>query len=285
MAAADTITVQQIPAGLIRAGDNDRKSWDPAGLAQLAASIKASGLAQPPTCRPMPDGTYQLVAGERRFRACTELLGWTTVPVHVRPLTDDQAAEIMLAENESRTDLNPIEQATAYQARLNRGATIAELAERCGIPRRRIESRLRLLALADDIAHLVATGNLPLGTADLISDLDHNRQHLCIAAIQTGIATDALRVMVARLMGEQQSEPLFDPASFFQVSEYIGHAVEVAATEQLGLFSAQIDALTRDRDRQIRAMRANGATLKAIGAMVGLSHPSVRAICLKGEGA
>lgn len=281
MTMTDTLTpltVATIPARLIRAGNNDRKTFDRAGLEQLAASISASGLAQPPTVRPVGDG-FELVAGERRFRAVTEILGWLEVPCHVRSLTDDEAADIMLAENEARADLDPIEQANAYRSRLDRGCTVAELASRCGIPRARVESHLRLLTLADDVAFMVAHGQLGLGHADQIAHLDHNRQHLAVAGLQAGLAPDAFRVLVARLTGEQQSEPLFDADAFWSVEEYVIDAREQAGCEQLGLFAQQIEAATQARDKGIRDMRANGASFRRIGEAVGLSHVAVQKIC------
>jgi ParB family chromosome partitioning protein len=275
-------TVDMVPAHLIRAGTNDRETFDRAGLEQLASSIATTGLASPPTVRPMPDGTFQLVAGERRTRACRDILGWAEMPCHVRHLSSDEAAALMLSENEARVDLNPIEQAKAYRARLDGGVTVAELSERCGIPRRRIESRLRLLSLADDIAHVVATGNLSLGAADQIADLDHNRQHLAVAGLQAGLDTGGFGALVVRLTAEQQAEPLFDPASFFQIEEYRLEAEQAAAVEQLGLFAREVTEATRRRDDGIRAMRAAGASLRRIAEVVGMTHAGVRCVLARG---
>ena len=272
-------TVKSVPADRIRAGCNDRKTFDPAGLRQLADSIAASGLAQPPTVRPMPGGWFELVAGERRFRACTELLGWVEVPCHVRELSDSEAADIMLAENEARADLDPIEQARAYRSRLDAGVSIADIVTRCGIPRSRIESRLRLLSLADDIAHLVARGQLTLGQADQIADLDHNRQHLAVAGMDQGLDARGFRQLVVRLTVEQQQDSMFDPDSFFQIEEYVVDARQAASVEQLGLFSSQAEQATRARDAEIRRLRASGQSLRAIAAACGLSHVAVAKIC------
>ena len=217
-------TVKSVPADRIRAGCNDRKTFDPAGLRQLADSIAASGLAQPPTVRPMPGGWFELVAGERRFRACTELLGWVEVPCHVRELSDSEAADIMLAENEARADLDPIEQARAYRSRLDAGVSIADIVTRCGI-------------------HLVARGQLTLGQADQIADLDHNRQHLAVAGMNQGLDARGFRQLVVRLTVEQQQDSMFDPDSFFQIEEYVVDARQAASVEQLGLFSSQAEQL------------------------------------------
>ena len=85
-----------------------RRDFDPVELSELAASIRSQGLLQPITVRPMPDGRYQLVAGERRLRA-TQNLGWTTIQAIVREVDDNQLLELSLVENLLRTDLNDIE--------------------------------------------------------------------------------------------------------------------------------------------------------------------------------
>jgi ParB/RepB/Spo0J family partition protein len=282
MTMTATHTIEQIPAELIHAGDktNDRKHFDPAALEQLAASIATSGLAQAPVVRPMADGTFEIVAGERRCRAMIDLLGWAEVPCSVRVLTDEEASTMTLLENMARADLSVIEEANAYQGRLDRGWSISDLSERCGVPRRRIESRLRLLRLAPDVQHLVASSNVSLRDADQLVGLDVNRQRLALAGLQGGLDSRGFTVLVARLRGEQDSETMFDPDSFFQVAEYVGHAQEIVEAEQLGLFSQQIEEATSKRNAGIRAMRANGATYQAIAAVVGLTHPAVRTICL-----
>lgn len=271
-----TPTITALPADRIRPGNNDRARFDPAELATLAASIDASGLAQPPTVRPMPDGTWQIVAGERRFRAVTTILGWSEVPCIIRQLDDDQASDIMLAENEARADLDPIEQAKAYASRMAaRGLTAAELSGRIGIPAGRITSRVRLLNLDTDIAHLVSIGDLGLELAGMMVDLDHNRQHLALAGLQSGLDKRGLRMLVARLQAEQDQEVMFDASSFFQIEEYVIGAQQEAAVEQLGLFAEQVTQATRLRDDAIVTMKRQGMTLRAIGAATGMSHAGV----------
>jgi hypothetical protein len=109
--------VPTVEAALIVPGDNDRQAFEPVALQELADSIAAHGLAQPITVRPIAGGLYQIVAGERRFRAM-QLLGWERVPALVRDLDDRQASAIMLVENLNRVDLNPIDEARAYSKRM-----------------------------------------------------------------------------------------------------------------------------------------------------------------------
>lgn len=206
----------------IEPGDNDRQTFDPNGLEELAASIEAHGLAQPITVRPHGIG-YQIVAGERRWRAVVGL-GWPTIPAIVRDLDDEAAAAIMLSENLSRADLNPIEEANAYHSRMERfGWDIAKLAQIGGVGKDTVKSRLELLKLTVDIQHLVATGNLPLGHARLLTPLDHNRQRIATRAYNEsgGMRINRFREMVQELVTEQSQDTLFDIAEFWleQVAE------------------------------------------------------------------
>src|SRR3990167_1299050 len=118
-----------IAARKIDQGANDRTVFNAEALDDLAASIRDNGLAQPITVRPVRRGRYEIVAGERRFRACAHLLGWTSVPCIVRDMDDAQAAAVMLAENVARADLDPADEALAYQSRIERyGWMVDELA-------------------------------------------------------------------------------------------------------------------------------------------------------------
>jgi len=114
--------IHQIPVEKIIVGNNDRKQFNQQGLAELATSIAEHGLAQPPTLRPVIDGMYEIVAGERRTRAMRDVLKWKFIPAIVRDLDDQQASAIMLIENIERKDLNPMEEAQAYSERMKRFA-------------------------------------------------------------------------------------------------------------------------------------------------------------------
>lgn len=223
-------TLREIPFDLIDAGPNDRQTFDRAALEELAASIAAHGLAQPPTLRPV-GGRYEIVAGERRCRAMRDVLGWSGVHALVRDLDDETASAIMLAENVQRADLDPLEEARGYASRLERfGWTQAELARQANVPADRVRRRLALLALTPAVAHYVATRQLPLSFAACMVELDANRQALALAAFQSSpMAVSAFRVMCARLLGEQQSEPMFDVDSFLQIEEYVVSAEAAVA--------------------------------------------------------
>src|SRR5579859_5699824 len=113
-AANAPATIMTVRCDVIRAGNNDRTVFDETGLKGLASSIKDNGLAQPITVRPLPSEAspflYEIVAGERRFRACSQNLGWFEIPCIIKDLSDEEASGVMLAENTSRDDLDPIDE-------------------------------------------------------------------------------------------------------------------------------------------------------------------------------
>lgn len=171
----------------IVAGDNDRTVFDDDGLTELAESIRVNGLAQPITVRWIDERQkYEIVAGERRYRAHC-LLKTATIRAIVRDLTDAEAAAIMLAENTGRRDLDPVDEAKAYAARMTRfGWDAKTVAEKAGVSAQRVNNRLKLLALRDDLLHLVRSGNLQIGYAQVLADagLDRNRQLIAIKRLQ-----------------------------------------------------------------------------------------------------
>lgn len=147
-----------------------RRSFDDAALDELAASVKANGVIQPLIVRPVGD-RYELIAGERRFRAAGKA-GLDRVPVIVHAIDDYTQAQWALVENIHREDLNPIERAEAYAALLrDLGLTQAELAGRLGEQRSSVANYLRLLDLAEPVRDLVRAGRLSLGHAKVLAGL------------------------------------------------------------------------------------------------------------------
>lgn len=223
--AANITSVQHVPVNLIRAGDNDRKHFDENALRELANSIQAHGLAQPITVRPVGDG-YEIVAGERRFRAMSAVLGWTHVPAIVRALSDEEASAIMLVENTSRVDLDPVAEAKAFQIRVDRfGWTVQQIAEAAGLSAERVKSRLALLALPEDILHFIKIGQFPLGHAACIVDLDKDRQRIALRAFNSAKSMPLIRFqeIVAELRAAMAAESQMD---MFALELQIMQAVE-----------------------------------------------------------
>jgi len=142
-------------------------------LAELAASIAANGVVQPVLVRPLAAGRYQLIAGERRWRA-SQLAGKTTVPAILRQVSDEQAMEITIVENLQRADLNPMEQARAFE-RLSREfhMTQEQMAHRTGKDRATVANFLRLLRLPSSVQKRVESGELSFGHARALLALEH----------------------------------------------------------------------------------------------------------------
>lgn len=207
-------TITNINLGDIHPGNNDRKHFDIPALRDLAANIAEHGLAQPITVRPHPTlpNAYQIVAGERRYRA-HQINGTPTIAAIIRQLDDEQASAIMLVENTSRADLNPIEEANAYEERANQFSwSNAKIANVAGVSETRVRNRRKLLTLQHAIQEMVATGNLPIGQAELLTRLDMNRQLIALRVLVAGkpLTTKQFAKMVGELEAEQNQSQLID---------------------------------------------------------------------------
>jgi len=166
-------SVRHLPVELIdRNPYQTRAHVDEVALAELAASIQVSGVVQPITVRPEANGRFQLIAGERRWLA-SQRAGKTTVPALVRHVSNEQAMEMTIIENLQREDLNPMEQARAFE-RLGRefGLTQEQIAQRTGKERSSIANFLRLLKLPTGVQTLVEQGQLSFGHAKALMGLD-----------------------------------------------------------------------------------------------------------------
>lgn len=163
--------------------DQPRKHFDQKALGELAASILARGLMQPITVRPLEDGTFMIVGGERRWRAHCLLaergdLGKApTIKANVEKIDDEEMRLQAIIENLQREDIKPLEEARAYQAMLDRGWTVPDLAKALGISQPfRISERTNLLRLDPSIQTLIDGGNFSLGAAFYMHDLPHHDQ-------------------------------------------------------------------------------------------------------------
>lgn len=218
--------ILQIPTSKIRPGNNDRKLFDRAALQELADSIEQHGLAQPITVRPLLDeNAYEVVCGERRFRAISQILRWDSAPCIVRNLSDEEASGIMLVENCARADLNPIEESNAYRERINRfGWNVDHLAKIAGVSPQLVSRRLSLLELNSHIQELVAKRHMPIGHAEAMTPLDHDRQMIAFRLFRDskGMTLATMHRIVSDLLAEQSQDSLFDLETFWQ--ETISHA-------------------------------------------------------------
>jgi ParB family transcriptional regulator, chromosome partitioning protein len=165
---------QEIPVGEIdRNPYQTRSRVDEQQLAELANSIAATGVVQPIVVRPLPNGRFQLIAGERRWLA-SQKAGKTTVPAILRQVSDEQAMEMTIVENLQRADLNPMEQARAFE-RLGREfkLTQEQMAQRTGKDRASVSNFLRLLRLPVEVQNKVEAGDLSFGHARALLPLEN----------------------------------------------------------------------------------------------------------------
>jgi ParB family transcriptional regulator, chromosome partitioning protein len=162
--AAEDGDLRHIPLDLVAPNPRQpRRSFDQASLQALADSVRERGIVQPVLVRPVPGGTYELVAGERRWRAA-QLAGMESVPALVRPRDDSAALEIALIENMAREDLNPVEEARACAALVEElGLTREDVGRRVGRSRVAVSNLLRLLDLPDEVLELLQDGRLTEG--------------------------------------------------------------------------------------------------------------------------
>ena len=208
-----------------------RKQFDDGALADLAASIAQHGVLQPLLVRPMSDGSYQLVAGERRWRA-SRMAGLTEVPVVVRELTDVEAAQLALIENLQRQDLNPMEEAYGFQSLMEEyGLTQEETARAVNKSRPAVANALRLLNLPKELSDLVRHGALSAGHARALLSFETPQEQKAAAklAMDKDLSVRALEKMAKEANATKKSDkkPAARRDSLFD-------EVEIALTENLG---------------------------------------------------
>ncbi|TBV05077.1 ParB/RepB/Spo0J family partition protein [Phytopseudomonas dryadis] len=196
-AKADTRELQHLPLDLVQRGKyQPRRDMDVTALEELAQSIKTHGVMQPIVVRPIADGRFEIVAGERRWRA-SQQAGLERIPAMVRELPDEAAIAMALIENIQREDLNPIEEAMALQ-RLQQEfqLTQQQVAEAVGKSRVTITNLLRLIALPEEIKTLLSHGDLEMGHARALLGLQPEQQ------------VEGARHVVARGLTVRQTEAL-----------------------------------------------------------------------------
>jgi len=192
--------LEEIAVGAITANPRQpRQAFDPDSLAELAASIEAVGLLQPVVVRRKAPGRYELIMGERRWRAC-ELAGIDVIPAIVRETSDDDMLREALMENLHREQLNPLEEAAAYQQLLDDfAATHEELARRIGRSRPHISNTIRLLNLPPAVQKRVAAGVLSAGHARALLGVEDplSQEQLAQRIVAEGLSVRATEEIVA----------------------------------------------------------------------------------------
>ena len=207
-----------------------RKQFDPDALADLADSIRQHGIIQPLTVRKLQSGYYQIIAGERRWRAA-RMAGLTQVPVVVIEADDRKAMELAMIENLQREDLNPMEEAEGYRTLMEQyGLTQEETSQRVGKSRSAVANALRLLHLSDEVRVLVEEGKLSGGHARALVPLTAELQKKAAAAIiKDDLSVRQTELLVKKLTADKPQEPAKDAGS-------VDYAAEAARelSERLG---------------------------------------------------
>ena len=208
-----------------------RHDFDEEALAELADSIAQHGLIQPITVRPVENGYYQIIAGERRWRAARRA-NLTEVPVNIIEADDKKAAQLALIENLQREDLNPLEEAKGYETLMNTyGLTQEETASSVGKSRPAVANALRLLKLPKSILELVTDGSLSAGHARALLPLESEERQRTAAQkiLSQQLSVRQTEALVKRMMKPEPEAPLRDP---LQVDYY--KECEQALTRHLG---------------------------------------------------
>jgi ParB family chromosome partitioning protein len=224
--------LRELPVDLVKPNPNQpRSNFDPEALAALAASIEASGVVQPLLVRPLPDGSYELVAGERRWRAAQQA-GLEKVPAVIRDQEEAERLQAALIENMVREDLNPVEEAKACAALIeDLGLTKEELAKRVGRSRPAVSNLIRLLELPDEAIGLLESGELSEGHGKALLGAQGNdvRRRLARDAVRGGWSVRETENRV-RLAGQPRLKKRPDPIDPDEVEalEAAGDALEAA---------------------------------------------------------
>lgn len=209
-----------------------RRDFDQTALEQLADSIREHGIIQPLVLRPLTAGGYQIVAGERRYRA-SRMAGLNEVPAVIKELTDTETMEIALIENLQREDLNPVEEALGYQELMEKyDFTQDAVSKSVGKSRPAIANSLRLLNLPEEVLDMVRDGSLSSGHARAILSLEEPEQMVSLAkrVADEGLNVRAVEKLVKKSSEKQKEEK---PADFVAKDKYFSE-MQLALTTALG---------------------------------------------------
>ena len=209
--------------------DQPRKDFDEKSLSELAESIEQHGVLQPLVVRPLTNGGYQLVAGERRWRAA-RIAGLTEVPVVIKELTDEEVIEIAMIENLQREDLNPLEEALGYRYMMDElNITQEQAAEKVGKSRPAVANAIRLLRLPDEVQEMVKNNLISPGHARAL--LGFESQELIIQTAKRIVKEDLSVREVETLVKNSQKTPKVPKQ---QKRDKFFSEVELALVENLG---------------------------------------------------
>lgn len=232
--------------------DQPRKDFDEKALSELADSISQHGVLQPLLVRPLMGGGYQIVAGERRWRAA-RMAGVTEVPAVIRELTDSQVMELALIENLQREDLNPLEEARGYQALMEQyGLTQEEVSKTVGKSRPAVANALRLLNLPEEILNMVEAGTLSAGHARTLLSFKREQDMLEAAklAAEKDLSVRELERLAKRVQEDDEetakaaAKPRSHKLRYFAEAElalnsHLGRKVAISGNQKKGILQIE----------------------------------------------
>ena len=225
--AARASDVLRIPVDMVEANPfQPRSSFDAEALEELAASIRTLGLIQPITVR-KKGSKYQIISGERRFRACTKA-GMDMIPAYIRDANDQGMLEMAIVENIQRENLDPIEVAMSYQRLMEEcRLTQEQMADRVGKKRASVANQLRLLKLPAKVQHDLKVGLVSVGHAKILLGVEDPKaqEMLCDLIVRRGLSVRQLEEKVRALekgAAEQENEPQDLPEMYYRLLENVG---------------------------------------------------------------
>ena len=246
--AVETSAYRTLPIYKVEPNPNQpRQDFDPEELEALADSIRIHGIIQPLTVREMPNGYYQIIAGERRWRAA-RLAEVSEVPAVVMEADDKKVMELALIENLQRQDLNPVEEAMGYHALMEEyGLTQEEAAKRVGKSRPAVANSLRLLGLCPPVLELVRKGELTAGHARAVLTLKHEKLQMEAAKkiISLSLSVRQAETLCKNLAKEPEPKKVPDFAVDYvaecekNLSKALGRGVKIVNGKRKGRFELE----------------------------------------------
>ena len=220
-----------------------RKSFDEEGLRELSESIRTHGVLQPITVRKLESGYYQIISGERRWRA-SKLAGAIDIPAMIVTADDRKSLELALIENLQREDLNPMEEASGFRLLMTEyGMTQEEIAEQVGKSRPAVANALRLLSLPEPVQNMIAEGRLSAGHARTLVPLNNPELQieLAVRIAEEGLSVRKTEALVKQLQNPKKpKEPAEDPDRIYyaeaeaNLSSRLGRGVHITRGKQKG---------------------------------------------------
>jgi ParB family chromosome partitioning protein len=263
--AAESQRQEMLPVGSLQPGKyQPRTRMDPGSLEELAASIKAQGLIQPISVRPVGGGRYEIIAGERRWRAC-QIAGLTELPVLVRDIPDDAALAMSLIENIQRENLNPLEEAAGLQRLIDEfNMTHQQAADAVGRSRSATTNLLRLLQLAKPAQDMLMAGDIEMGHARALLPLPKGEQgRVAALVVDKGWSVRETERLVARELNPPAKKANAKQANRDlerleeELADNLGAVVKIAANRKGGgILSVRFGSLEQ-LDGLLERLRGN----------------------------